>query len=435
MARRPQNAPVQLGPFAQKLQEIADRLNGLGAPGDQPALFARLASIEERLSGLAGHGADTRALHTQLESIVSRLELLKGRSIDPARLTELFDRVDAAARGGGMSEELLARLENKIEQSAIPAERLERLERSIAENVRTGIGDELLESRIAENALAGIAEQRFARLEELLREERGRPVSSGIDEERFARLESKLDEIGRAHGVVGEGLTPDDVADLSTDITALRRELRSLPGLGEGEGNLGGVLKTIAARLERLSDEPPATAPVLEKQIERIAQLLEDPTHSRLALAHIETSLKSIEQRLDDTRRALLFRTSEESLPEGGSQFEAVAGLARALSDDVTVLKGTTEESEKKTKDALDAVQDTLQAVVKRMAFLERDADLAAAIGGAGGTLAAATARAVAGRGEAGADRIAAGQAGDGARRGTSLGRARGASAGRAGAA
>ncbi len=37
-------------------------------------------------------------LQTQLEAIVSRLELLKGRSIDPARLNELFDRIEVAIR-------------------------------------------------------------------------------------------------------------------------------------------------------------------------------------------------------------------------------------------------------------------------------------------------------------------------------------------------
>ena len=37
-------------------------------------------------------------------------------------------------------------------------------------------------------------------------------------------------------------------------------------------------------------------------------------------------------------------------------------------------LKTTAEATERKTRDAIDAVQGTLEAVVKRMAFLERDA-------------------------------------------------------------
>ena len=375
--RRSKHTVAQFGPFSEKLQEIADRLNGLGASGDQSALLARLASIEDRFASGSGRGPDTRALHTQLESIVSRLELLKGRSIDPARLTDLFDRVDAAMRGGVSDERLASiekkietavpadrfdRLERKIDQTAIPIERLERLERSIADSVRAGIGDEIFESRIADNALAGIAEQRFARLEQLLRDDtrtapaeerlsrienlllsepRGGPAedrlarieallegagqkAGGVDAERFSRLESKIEEIGRSFSAAGsstgEGITQEDFADLNTDIIALRRELRSLPGLGEGEANLGGILKTIAERLERLEDEPPVTAPALETQIGRIAQLLEDPSHSRLALAHIESSLKSIEQRLDDTRRALLFRAGEETSSENAGQ-------------------------------------------------------------------------------------------------------------------
>ena len=121
-------------------------------------------------------------------------------------------------------------------------------------------------------------------------------------------------------------LTQDDLADLRTDIVALRRELRSLPGLGEGEASLGAVLQTIAARLERLPDEPPATTAELEAQIERIAQLLEDPTHSRLALAHIEASLKAIEERLDETRRSMLYRAAD---PDGEAGESAIGERRR----------------------------------------------------------------------------------------------------------
>jgi localization factor PodJL len=407
-ARRAALSATQFGPFSQKLQEISERLNGPGFTSRDSELVARLGSIdstlaarlesiEERLAALAGRNADPRGLHTQLESIVSRLELLKGRSIDPARLTELFDRVDAAMRAG-VADERIQRIEKKIEATTIPAERFDRLERTIAESALAGIGDERydrLETKIAENALAAIAEQRFSRLEQMLQaripsgiddERFGRleqmlqaRTPSGIDDERFARLERKLEEIGRARGGTGEGMSQEDIADLSTDITALRRELRSLPGLGDGEAPLGAMLKTIAARLERLPEDPPATAPELEMQIERIAMLMQDPSHSRLALAHIETSLKAIEQRLEETRRTLLYRAEEHAKGTGDEAFETVAGLARALSDDVTVLKSTAEASERKTKDALDAVEDTLQAVVKRMAFLERDADLTAA--------------------------------------------------------
>jgi localization factor PodJL len=113
--------------------------------------------------------------------------------------------------------------------------------------------------------------------------------------------------------------------------------------------------------------------------MERMAQLLEDPSQSRLALAQIESSLKTIEARLDDTRRSLLYRDLDEAAGEGAEgDISAVAGLARALSDDVSVLKNAASASDSKTKDALEAVQDTLEAVVKRMAFLERDAELAA---------------------------------------------------------
>ena len=284
---------AQFGPFAQKLQEISDRLSGANETQGAADLSARLGAIEDRLAGLTAKAPDSRALNMQLESIVSRLELLKGRSIDPARLTDLFERVDEAIRGG--------------------------------------LGDE-----------------------------------------RLARLEQS----GEAAGAL---LTQDDLAELRADIIALRRELRSLPNL-DGETDIAGALHTISARLERLADDPPATAVELEAQIERIAQRFEDPTHSRLTLAHIESSLKAIEARLGDTRRSMLIGPVDEAgVHAADGDIDAVAGLARALSEDVSVLRNATAASDQKTKDALEAVQDTLEAVVKRMAFLERDADAAAA--------------------------------------------------------
>ena len=126
------------------------------------------------------------------------------------------------------------------------------------------------------------------------------------------------------------------------------------------------MMRTIVKRLEKMPQDAPATAADLEAQIDRIARLIEDPSQSRAALGHLEASLKTIEERLDETRRALEIQPPRED--------PVAAGIARALSDDVSGLKTSAEATERKTRDAIDAVQGTLEAVVKRMAFLERDA-------------------------------------------------------------
>ena len=329
---------AQFGPFAQRLQDISDRLNGFTVPDNTGPIAERLSAIEERLAGLA-RSPDTRALHTQLESIVSRLELLKGRSIDPARLNELFDRVDAALRGN------------------LNEERFDRLERKFAETPR------------------GVPDERFARLEQKL----DAGMRSALPDERLARLEKKLDEIGGARGVDSEVLTLDDVADLRTDIIALRRELRSLPGLGEGEANLGEVLKTVSDRLERLPYDPPGDrrgAGVADRA-HRSAARGSDPQPAVARPHRDEPQDDRGAPGRNAPRRALSGRPRREDAPS--ADVESVASLARAISDDVTVLKGAAEASEQKTKDALEAVQSTLEAVVKRMAFLERDSEPAPA--------------------------------------------------------
>jgi localization factor PodJL len=394
----------QFGPFAKTLQEIADRVSALDASDSRTPLARRLEAIEDRLAGMShSRGPDTRALQTQLEGIVSRLELLKGRSIDPARLSELFERVDTAVRA--LPGDRFDRLERRLAEAAIPAERFDRLERTIAANNAEGLEQQIgrlerrlsesvaggisedqidrLERHISESASGGMSEEQVGRLERRLAESAkeliGGHLPVDLSEERFARLERQLQQIGFAHSSSGDLLSPEDLSELRNDIVALRRELRSLPGLGAGEGHLGEILQTLADRMERLPQDPPATAAELSTQVERIAQLLEDPSHSRLALAHIETSLKTIEERLEDTRRSVVHRPAREDESSSGGEAEAVAGMARLLSDDVSELKGTAEASEKKTREALDAVQSTLEAVVKRMAFLERDSEAPAA--------------------------------------------------------
>jgi localization factor PodJL len=334
IAKRAQDTSALFNPLVRKLQEISERLAALGAEGAGTPLSERLDAIEERIGGLAGKSTDPRALQTQLDAMMSRLEVLKGRSIDPARLNELFDRVEFAIRS--LPEERFDRLERKYEAGAIPADRLEQIERRIAES-----------------------------------------TASGVSNDRFQRLEKKIDDISRVVSAGGEILTQDDLSELRADMSALRRELRETPTSGEAEPNLGELMRAIAKRLDRLPEESNSAIAGLEAQIERIARVLEDE-NGPASVARIQSSLRTIEKRLDDTRRSLGYHPPRE-VAAGVSDEEraSVADFARTLSDETP--RASEESSERKTKDAIDSVQDTLEAVVKRMAFLERDADTAAA--------------------------------------------------------
>ncbi len=335
ISKRTRDSNAAFIPLAQKLHQISEGIATLGEEGGPSVLSERLDAIEGRIAGLVGRSVDPRSLNAQLEAIGSRLEVLKGRSIDPGRLNELFDRIEVAIRA--IPEDFGQR----SEEGDIPPDRLDRLERKIAET-----------------------------------------AASGIAGERLSRLEKKLDDIGRAFAASGEFLTQDDLAELRSDIAALRRELRTGAGPGTGAGQpdeeTTALMRTIAKRLERLPHDVPETIANLETQIARIAQVLDNPEGGSVALAGIHASLKTIEKRLDDTRRSLGYRPPRDLSGEvSDEERDAVAGLARSLSDDVASLRTSAEESEKKADDAIEAVQDTLEAVVKRMAFLERDADSA----------------------------------------------------------
>jgi localization factor PodJL len=323
MARRSHAATAaQFGPLAQKIQELSDKVSQIGTGGAPNAIAARLASIEERIAGLSGGRApDLRPLQDELQGIVGQLEALKTQVVTQERVSEVMERIEAVARTG------------------LSADRFDRIEAR----------------------LAGVA---------------GDPEAA----ERLLRLEAKLDSLSGLQDDDGSVLGQEDLTELRDEITALRRELRSLPGLGQGESNLGEVLKAVTDRLDRFPAEPVATTRELEEQVERLAALLDDPSHSRLALAHIETSLRTIEEKIGETRRSTAISGRDFDLPPEQIDADAVAEMARAISADLGALKGSAEATERKTKDALDTVQDTLEAVIKRMAFLERDMPGGAAI-------------------------------------------------------
>ena len=395
--------------LGRKLDEFGAQLNAQAEHVSRrqiEPIGERLVAIEDRIAALSNRATDPRALQTQIEGIISRLELLKGRSIDPTRLNDLFDRVDAAMRA--LPEERFDRLEEKLDQARTPVERFDRLEKKIAEaasgaatadrlarlekkldevvRVFSAGGELLTQEDLTEfraeileplkgrgidptrlnelfdrvdAAMRALPEERFDRLEEKLDQARtpverfdrlekkiAEAASGAATADRLARLEKKLDEVVRVFSAGSELLTQEDLTELRAEIVSLRRELRSAPG--QGETNLGDLMRTLVKRLEHLPQGTPATVADLETHIGRIAEILEE------------------------TRRA--FDRAGAEVNSGGS-------LTASLSADVSGLKNSTEASERKTREAIDAVQGTLEAVVKRMAFLERDAERRRAAG------------------------------------------------------
>ena len=115
--------------------ERFDRLEKKIAEAASGAATAdRLARLEKKLDEVVRVFSAGGELLTQEDLTEFRAEILeplKGRSIDPTRLNELFDRVDAAMRA--LPEERFDRLEEKLDQARTPVERFDRLEKKIAE--------------------------------------------------------------------------------------------------------------------------------------------------------------------------------------------------------------------------------------------------------------------------------------------------------------
>ena len=274
----------------RKIDSLADAIDAQDAPGarrDIERLDSKLDQLGAQLAAHAEHLSrrQIEPLEARLDDMQAQprgagesgrpdsaraagaarrdrqpLELLKGRSIDPGASERSLRSVDAAMRA--IPEERFERLEQKIEEMAVPAERFDRLEKKIAE--------------------AAVRSCRRA----------------------LRSLERKLDEIGRtsppaaSSDAGGSGRAPRRYR-CAPARAALAARLRP----GRGEPRRADADDRQAARAASAGRAGNRRGPRGAGRADRPAHRRSG--HSRMALAQIETSLKTIEERLDDTRRSL----------------------------------------------------------------------------------------------------------------------------------
>lgn len=356
-------APVDLGPVEDRISEIGGRLDELLSQPAAPSL----ARIEKQLAVLA------KVVERQEQQGAARLQAALEQKLEAfaaATRREESGGADALAAIATRIEALQATLARR--DSAAPSPQLDQIERKLDQLQNRIAASGRGEERLAQH-FAPIAEQLAALSRHL---EEGPPaVDLAPLAQRLERLEQRLDERLAALGpALREADDPADAEErtaLRADIAALRRELRAVPVRSE-EG-VAGLLQTVANRLDRILREPPATMRELEQQVTRIIGTLQGADPDGSALAEIDSRLRDIQDRLD---AASLAAADDDEPPL--RDHDVVAELARALKSDLGALKGAAESSERNTRESLEAVHETLEAVMKRMAFLEKDAPAAA---------------------------------------------------------
>ncbi|MGA2125221.1 MAG: hypothetical protein ABSG76_03620 [Xanthobacteraceae bacterium] len=358
MAERQSSAAPNLAGLEAQLRQITTQLETLRAP----------CRAEEQVAGLRGDLAD---IGRKLTDALPR-RILEGLQ---AEIRGLPGRHDAAAENSHSPE--LANVEQGLANirdalhSLAPAE-------SVA-----GFDDEVrsLSAKIDVLAARGLDPELLDHLEQAIAELRGiaSNVASG---DAIAALANDVRLIGqKLDRVVGAS------RDGGRDMEALARRVDALAAALEarsadhGEGvpaNFDLLINTLADRLEttRPSGPEPAAFDRLQEQIVRLAQKL-DVSDGRLGqLGAVERTMTDLMAELRDARdnaieaaQVAARATARDMLDQSAESF----GDVDAIKQDIAELRHTQLAIDRRTQDTLEAVHNTLERMVDRLAMIETD--------------------------------------------------------------
>ncbi len=388
-----QKVDAQLHDLAQIVTDLRDRPDP-----DSAETHRRLGQLIERIDHLGekGPSVELGGIETRLADILVRLDSLRDESV--SGLAERLDNLSAnfeslpagSADGGGevasQLQAITARLESTESLSRadlVPiANRIGALESAVRGAGGTpgapGVGlDEIrdrldaISGRLDASESGGGATQQFAAL--LKRFENAPQSGAGMS----LALEEKLEGLTHALASLDDLTALEDVADLRGDIATLRRELRSMPGEGGSpDSAIVPILQDIAERLNKMPEAPPVTFRDLEDQMGRIVRLIESPETDHGALAQIDARLQDIQVSLTAKPAEISDNAPAHAAVDGEDASQMVGlvtEIARSLSADISILKESAAATEENSRRAMDSVHGSLEAVVKRMAFLEGD--------------------------------------------------------------
>ncbi|WP_414832114.1 peptidoglycan-binding protein [Afifella sp. YEN Y35] len=329
--------------LAAQLDRLAERVEGLSeSRSDLGVIEGPLSELSARIQAVP----DTRPMLTALDDKLTRIATsLDERSVDASDIDEITQRLDrlAAEISGFLTES-----EERFSLKPV----LDRL---------SEIDARFADERVDVDQLSGLV----ARMEDA--------VTSAPIGERFAALEARIQGLDQKLPDSDSSLL-NDIVDLRSEIAELRADIRNSPPTADaGVRVLQPAIREIKERLDRLPEEPARFNRELEAQIGRISAMLDRPAAESKVLTRLEDALADIRERLDRQELHHDAETWHAAGVDTAEGSEALARLASALQHDLGELKSVAEASEERTRSSLDAVHGTLEAVVKRMAFLERD--------------------------------------------------------------
>jgi localization factor PodJL len=319
-------------------QMLERRIEDLAARQTQPTpgISRALADLREAIDSLGEHPA-VLGLQSQLAELTrvtvdmprSLFEPLDGlrRAIEtmaasPALSTDLRG-VPLTSHVAESLSEIRLSLEKLATNAGVrladdQAQRLQNIELQVAE-----ISEKLEAPPIIER-IAGLQDSVLARIDCL---------RSELPGEELTALRSRMEDVHRA---VSQPSLP-----------------QSLPP----SGYLDDIVSRLSVKLERVasgSAQDPRALQAIENQVLRIAERLDRHGEASEAISALERNLGD-----------LLVKVEETQAPD--------SGLGQTIARDLSTLRDWQDETDRRTRTTLEAVHETLEKVVDRLAMLESD--------------------------------------------------------------
>lgn len=379
-----QPAPEGFQAVRSELSTIASRIDQLAAnpaaTDDRKidAIFDQTASIRELLTKAVAqpqHNASTDTMQQAIEALGDRIDRIASRGSSPAGAEAVTESV----------AEIRANL-----QDILPTQVLDSIQNQISS----------LSEKVDAAANSSASDDRFRQLSASLDAVQAALTShpktplpaTGPD---MSHLEDMMRDIRDKLDSKESGNTPAPMDALVTQLQALVEKLDKAPASADsmpvnGESlDISGIEQQIARltkRMDRAALKPPTIdLGTLESQIQQIAERIDHPNASLEMLSDIQRSTSDLLNQLEESRlstadavetatqaaikealQAVPAPTSDAGANDPSKKFDA-----DAISQEISGLRTMHDATDRRTHATLNAVHETLEKIVDRLATLE----------------------------------------------------------------
>jgi len=342
------------------IRAIARKLDTLPAPALDSSAFERLerqtGEIRTLVAEASARPLPLDKLERQVASLVDRLDQVSAAATPratgdiEAAVQDIRDLLNRAQPGEALRavearlEKFAAKLDDTLRQSApqsVDTANLERMMRAISEKIDA--------ARTPENpqALERVMQSFTSKIEETLRQPQAVAVAADT---------SQLEEIVRGLADRVETLRPQQ-----TDAKTLE-----------------AVMRTLADKIEavRAPQGDGEALEALERQVAKLAERLDSPRPTDSAMASLERSIGDIFAHLEEMRNVTVDAAEAAARNAARETLRDVIERAPAppseeITRELAELRNRYDAADRRTHSTLNAVHETLEKVVDRIAMLE----------------------------------------------------------------